>query len=169
MKRTLWLNRNFLSVTDNGLYLNILERVEGSPARLKEKLTLVKTDLNLITTKGWSIKKETGHLADLEPLWYERAIQILEGKEILTAADMTNRKTYETDYDTFSIEDILHEFEIQRNLLTETLRNVKEEDLLKSSLHPRLNIPMKLIDLAFFVSEHDDHHLATITQKLSGK
>ena len=29
--------------------------------------------------------------------------------------------------------------------------------------HPRLGTPMRLIDLAFFVAEHDDHHLAQIT------
>jgi hypothetical protein len=38
-----------------------------------------------------------------------------------------------------------------------------DEDLDKSSLHPRLMKPMKIIDLAFFVAEHDDHHLAQIT------
>ena len=28
---------------------------------------------------------------------------------------------------------------------------------------PRLGTPMRLVDLAFFVAEHDDHHLAQIT------
>ena len=45
----------------------------------------------------------------------------------------------------------------------DTLQNINESDLEKSALHPRLGTPMRLIDLAFFVAEHDDHHLAQIT------
>ena len=33
-------------------------------------------------------------------------------------------------------------------------------------LDPRLRTPMRLIDLGFFVAEHDDHHLARITELL---
>lgn len=34
----------------------------------------------------------------------------------------------------------------------------------KSSLHPRLNVPMTIVDLAFFDAEHDDHHLVRINE-----
>jgi hypothetical protein len=30
--------------------------------------------------------------------------------------------------------------------------------------HPRLGTPMRLIDLAYFVAEHDDHHLARLRE-----
>ncbi len=30
------------------------------------------------------------------------------------------------------------------------------------ALHPRLQQPVSVVDLGFFVAEHDDHHLATI-------
>ncbi len=30
--------------------------------------------------------------------------------------------------------------------------------------HPRLNVPMRLVDLMLFVAEHDEHHLASITE-----
>jgi len=33
----------------------------------------------------------------------------------------------------------------------------------RSAFHPRLKKPMRIIDLAFFVAEHDDYHLAKIT------
>ncbi|MFL5731927.1 MAG: hypothetical protein ACJ78Q_01900, partial [Chloroflexia bacterium] len=32
------------------------------------------------------------------------------------------------------------------------------------ALHPRLQKQMRVIDLAQFVAEHDDHHLAAITR-----
>ena len=33
--------------------------------------------------------------------------------------------------------------------------------------HPRLDRPMRVIDLAIFAAEHDDHHLARITELLA--
>jgi hypothetical protein len=29
--------------------------------------------------------------------------------------------------------------------------------------HPRLNVPMRLVDMLFFQAEHDDFHLARIS------
>ena len=33
-----------------------------------------------------------------------------------------------------------------------------------SAHHPRLNKPMRVIDLAVFVADHDDYHLAQIDE-----
>jgi hypothetical protein len=35
-----------------------------------------------------------------------------------------------------------------------------------TALHPRLRVTMNVVDLAYFVSEHDDYHLARITELL---
>ena len=35
------------------------------------------------------------------------------------------------------------------------------------SMHPRLQVMMKPVDMAFFTAEHDDHHLATVREILS--
>jgi hypothetical protein len=32
-----------------------------------------------------------------------------------------------------------------------------------SAVHPRLQQPMRLVDMLYFVAEHDDHHLARMT------
>jgi hypothetical protein len=37
------------------------------------------------------------------------------------------------------------------------------EEAARSAIHPRLKKPMRVIDLAHFTAEHDDHHLANIT------
>jgi hypothetical protein len=34
----------------------------------------------------------------------------------------------------------------------------------RTAHHPRLDRPMRVMDLAVFVAEHDDHHLARITE-----
>jgi len=44
------------------------------------------------------------------------------------------------------------------------LEAADQADWVRSALHPRLKTPMRLLDLAFFVAEHDDHHLATISE-----
>ncbi len=41
-----------------------------------------------------------------------------------------------------------------------------EEVLGVVARHPRLDRPMRIVDLMLFIAEHDDHHLATITQRL---
>jgi hypothetical protein len=35
-------------------------------------------------------------------------------------------------------------------------------DALAAILHPRLKVPMRLVDHLCFVAEHDDHHLARL-------
>jgi hypothetical protein len=32
----------------------------------------------------------------------------------------------------------------------------------RKALHPRINRPIRLVDMCFFAAEHDDHHLAAI-------
>jgi hypothetical protein len=34
----------------------------------------------------------------------------------------------------------------------------------RTALHPRLKTKIRVIDLAFFIAEHDDHHLARISE-----
>ena len=163
MKRTNWFDRQFHPIQDNGLFPCILERLEGTAARLRSKMAVIGGDLNRSEDGGWSIKKEVGHLLDLEPLWHDRALQIIGDEAHLLKADLTNRKTHETDHDQVEMADLIGRFAAERERLMGVLSQVTEADLEKSALHPRLGTPMRLIDLAFFVAEHDDHHLAQIT------
>jgi uncharacterized damage-inducible protein DinB len=163
MKKTPWFERKFPAIEDNGLFPTILERLDGTAARLTDKMKRLKGNLTHAQAGKWSIKKEIGHLIDLEPLWHERAKQILRGEGNLLIADLTNQKTHEANHDDFSVSDLIKLFKIEREKLMYTLQNITENDLNKEAIHPRLGTPMRLIDLAFFVAEHDDHHLAQIT------
>ena len=162
MKITPWFERVFTPINDNGLFLQILERLEGTPPRLSEKIKKIKVESEGSSTTNWSSKKQIGHLIDVEPLWKERILQIIKGESQLLPADLTNRKTHETDHDAVDIKKLVREFKKLRSDLVVILKNVKEVDLEKSAIHPRLNKPMRIIDLAYFVAEHDDHHLAQI-------
>jgi uncharacterized damage-inducible protein DinB len=163
MKRTAWFDRKFAPITDNGLFPCILERLEGTSVRLKSKIDGMEGDLTLSTNEKWSIHKEIGHLIDLEPLWLERTLQIIRGEINLKKTDLTNQKTHDANHDKQNIYDLIYTFEKERKKLLQIVRATTEKDLEKAAIHPRLGTPMTLIDLAFFVAEHDDHHLAQIT------
>ena len=57
-------------------------------------------------------------------------------------------------------------FPVERGRLVASLESLGPNDVIRGSLHPRLQKPMRILDLAYFVAEHDDHHLAWITQLL---
>lgn len=167
MKRTPWLSRTFPAIEDSGLLPNILERLQGTPARLEEKMRTYPGSINnKPLADKWSIKQEIGHLIDLEVLGLERIGQLKAGQPELTAADMSNRKTQEGDHDKRPFEDLLAEFRTERSKLVASFHSLSDAELEHASFHPRLKRPMKAVDLAYFIAEHDDHHLAQITYLL---
>lgn len=167
MQQVRWFSRPFDFQPDNGLFPSILERLSGTPARLEEKVRDVEaTILQAKPSDQWSVKEATGHLADLEPLWLLRVHDILAEKTVLTAADLDNRKTHEANHNARHSSDLLTHFRGGRAKLMRQLAAATDADLEKFSRHPRLQTPMRLIDLAYFVAEHDDHHLARMTRLL---
>ncbi|WP_217602176.1 DinB family protein [Chitinophaga sp. GbtcB8] len=164
MKRTNWFDRKFSPIEDNGILPCIIERLEGTPARLAEKMKQINpTILSVSKDHKWSIKREIGHLIDLEPLWLDRAKEIIAGEPDLKKADLTNSKTQEADHDERDLMALITDFSKHRQYLVQLLRGLQDTDLDRSAKHPRLGTPMRIIDLAYFVAEHDDHHLAQIT------
>ncbi len=164
MNKKEWFKREFKLQLDPGTFPGILERLMGTPARLEEKIKdFPKELLHLKRENEWSAQENVGHLGDLEPIWLQRVKDILEGKTYLSEADLTNRKTHEAGHNTQSLDELLQTFRQRRRELVRALSGVGGEEVEKTALHPRLKTPMKLIDLAYFVAEHDDHHLAQIT------
>jgi|GEM_PF-4393916 len=44
------------------------------------------------------------------------------------------------------------------------LHSEHQTPFIHTALHPRLKTPMRIVDLAYFVAEHDDHHLSRIRE-----
>ena len=169
MKKTEWFNRKFPVIEDNGILPSIIERLSGTPARAEEMIS--NTDAAILTWKPggkWSIKEEIGHLADLEPLWFARIGDLVNCEAELKPADLTNRKTHQANHNETDINILLQDFRQQRKQFVGKLLSLNDKQLLNSSLHPRLKTPMRIIDLAYFVAEHDDHHLAGVREILNG-
>jgi uncharacterized damage-inducible protein DinB len=170
MQKTEWFNRKFPLIEDNGILPAIIERLSGTPARVKEiAARLNNAVLTVKPNNKWSVKEEIGHLSDMEPLWLARLNDLVNGLPELTVADLTNQRTHTADHNAAETKTLLHQFREQRELFVNRLRHLTDEQLLNSSLHPRLKTPMRVIDLAYFVAEHDDHHLASVREiTLSG-
>lgn len=165
MQRTEWFKRKFPIMEDNGIMPSVIERLSGTPARIEELVGQINPAILQLKPKGkWSIKEETGHLSDLEPLWLGRLDDLINGLPELRITDLTNQKTHTANHNATEIRILLQRFREQRRQLVNKLLNLKDELLINSSLHPRLKTPMRIIDLAFFVAEHDDHHLAGIRE-----
>jgi uncharacterized damage-inducible protein DinB len=160
-----WFERHFDFDLPLWMYPNILERLRGTPARLEELVAGLSSEL-LTRSIGeeWSIQENAGHLWDMEALWAGRLDDTLNGVETLRAADLTNRKTYDANHNASPLADILANFRRERMAFLTRLDTLDEAAVQKSALHPRLQQPMRIIDQAYFVAEHDDHHLAQITR-----
>jgi hypothetical protein len=165
MRRTPWFERRFASIEDNGLLPGIVERLQGTPPRLRAMLAGI--DRAGTVVAGWTIAQEVGHLIDLEPLWLQRARDIISGSSELTVADLSNRATHDGDHDRWPVAALIERFDGARQPLVLALRTAGPSDLDRSARHPRLGTPMRLIDLAYFVAEHDDHHLARLRELIT--
>jgi uncharacterized damage-inducible protein DinB len=167
MKKTEWFNRKFPAIDDNGVLPSIIERLAGTPARLEEITGHIDESVLVMIADGkWSTKEEAGHLADLEPLWLGRLEELLSGLKELRAADLTNQQTHNANHNATPVETIQKRFRKSRQLFVARLRHLDDEALSHISLHPRLKTPMRIVDLAYFVAEHDDHHLSRIREIL---
>jgi uncharacterized damage-inducible protein DinB len=161
----MWFERKFEFSFAVELFPSLCTRLWGTPARLEEALRGRSPEI--LTRKAqekWSAQEHAGHLVDLEPLWLERVGDYVSGSEELTPADLKNTKTNEANHNARSVEQILAEFRAARGKL---LRRVEELDASlhsRTMAHPRLKVPMRLVDHLYFVAEHDDHHLARILE-----
>lgn len=165
-----WFERPFTFELPVYLYPEIIERLRGTPARLEERVAgLSQAVLTRREGEEWSLQENAGHLWDMEGLWAGRLEDFLNGAEMLRVADLTNRKTYEADHNARPMGEIVAGFRAARLAFVQRLETLTEADVQRSSLHPRLKQPMHVIDHAYFVAEHDDHHLAQITRLRAAK
>ncbi|MGH9804788.1 MAG: DinB family protein [Candidatus Acidiferrales bacterium] len=156
-----WFERKFNFDIPVELYPNICVRLRGTPARAEELTRgLTRQQLTRKPEGKWSIQEHVGHLLDLEPLFLTRLEDFRRGAEVLAHADLTNRKTHEAGHNDRPLQSLLLELRHARQKMMDAVDALAPADFARVSKHPRLNQPMRLVDLLCFVAEHDDHHLA---------
>jgi len=160
-----WFDRKFELGLGADTAPELFERLARTPARLAEAVRGLPPEILTRRPEGkWSIQENAGHLFDLESLWDQRLDDYDAGATELHPADLENRKTHEAAHNDRAIADILADFSAVRRRIVERLTRMSPAELTRTALHPRLRQPMSVVDLCFFVAEHDDHHLRTIDE-----
>jgi uncharacterized damage-inducible protein DinB len=167
VNRLRWFERVFPTGLPAHLLPVIVERLRGTPARLADRLAGVPNQaLRRRDGDAWSIQENVGHLLDLEPLWRQRVDDLAQRRGELAEADLTNRQTHEANHNAAPLGGLLTAFKAARGALVRRLETFPDDGAAFTAIHPRLKVAMNVIDLAHFVAEHDDYHLARITELL---
>ena len=143
----------------------LVERLRGAPARVEDKTRPLGRDaLTRRPGDAWSIQEHVGHLLDLDGLHDARLDDYRAGASALRPADLQNRKTHEARYNERPLEELLEAFRSGRGRFVARLEAWEPERLSAPAVHPRLQQPMRLVDMLYFTAEHDDHHLLHMTE-----
>jgi hypothetical protein len=166
VQRAAWIKRKFsFDFLPLWMYPNVVERVRGTPARLEDLTrSLSQEILTRRDDDKWSMQEHAGHLLDLEPLGMSRLDDFEAERETLHAADMENRRTHEANHNEATIESILAAFRAERMEFVNRLDAYDEAFVQRVAIHPRLKQEIRVLDLVYFVAEHDDHHLSRISE-----
>lgn len=166
VQRAEWFTRKFsFDFLPVRMYPNVVERVRGTPARLEDLTrSLPHEVLTRRDDDKWSIQEHAGHLLDLESLGMNRLDDYEAGREALYAADLQNRKTHEANHNEDTIENILAAFRAERFAFVSRLDAYDEAFVQRVAIHPRLQQEIRVLDLVYFIAEHDDHHLSRISE-----
>lgn len=160
----IWVNRKFNLNLPPEMFPLVVERLRGAPARLEEKTAVLPVDiLRHKEGEAWSVQETIGHLGDVEALWHGRIDDFHAGLEEFRPANITNTVTTKANHNEADVKSLLKIFRDERERLVARFDEITIEQVSRSAYHRRLDINMRLIDLAEFIAEHDDHHLSKIT------
>jgi uncharacterized damage-inducible protein DinB len=160
-----WTDRRFTFDLPEALFPVVVERLRGTPARIEDTVRdLSPTRLTQRDGDAWSIQEHIGHLLDLDELHASRLDDFLAGAPMLRPAEITNRRTWDANHNERPLAEILQAFRGERERSVARLEAWDPGLLSRTALHPRLQQPMRVIDMALFIAEHDDHHLAAMTE-----
>lgn len=166
--RTPWLDRRFAAGLPLEMFPNLLERLRGTPARLEDRLRDASIETLTAANGGaWSILENVGHLLQVEALWAARLDDFEAGRAELTAARFEAWRVGDVGFNRREARHLCAAFRAARHHLVGRLERLDDPILQRAARHPRLDQPMRVVDLMAFIAEHDDHHLVTVTQLLA--
>lgn len=163
MKKLEWFDRQFTFGLPTGMLPFFLERLEGTLARIEKKVTGQSNEILSNQLNGkWSVKENIAHLAEVDEIALKRIDEMVNGISPMSPAVIQPGR----DYNAQSINEVVAFFRRNREMNLNRYSALREEHLMKVSLHPRLAVQMSPVDLAWFDAEHDDHHLVRISEIL---
>jgi uncharacterized damage-inducible protein DinB len=167
MNTSKWFERKFDFSFGANEYPAIYQRLQQAPDALATILLNKPEHIIPHQPDGkWSVKEHVGHLSILEPLWRTRIRDIMEKKPVLTPTDLDNKSTSEAGFNKYDLTELLRKFAEERRETLSLLDSINVPAQNETSLHPRMQQPMRMIDILYFTMEHDDHHMAVIRELL---
>ena len=163
-----WLSYKWSFDYPVGKYRAVLERLRGTPARIEEMLRSAEPG-RIARRRGdkWSALEHVGHLWILDAeLHHPRVEQFLRGETNLAAADMSNRVTFDRNFNAQGPAAVTAGFRAAREDMLRVLDPLTLDDAARVAIHPRLQLQMRLVDMCTFAADHDDHHLAMMRSLL---
>ena len=163
MKKQKWFDKKFrFDLPQDQLHL-VLKKLAENPENIVRLVSsLPEKILKKRVENKWSIKENVGHLIDLEELHVGRIDDFIAGREKLRSADLNNKKTEDANHNEKNIGELLNQLKLVRENFVRRMKELDEKVLSSNAIHPRLSQPMRPIDMAQFVLEHDEHHIETI-------
>jgi GNAT superfamily N-acetyltransferase len=163
MEKLAWFDRQMTFGFPIQMLPFFLERLEGTLIRVQAKVKGHPDEvLSAKHGEKWSVKQNIGHLSEVDGINNRRLDEMMSGAPVLSPAVFEPQK----DYNRMPIADVIDLFNFQRQRNLAKYHLLRENELGRSSLHPRLKVQMTPVDLAWFDAEHDDHHLVTINELL---
>lgn len=160
-----WFEREFQFPFPTDIYPCLVERLGGLIPRVRERATRGGNWTARVDGK-WSAQENLGHLADLEDLWQGRLDDFAAGAKVLRPADLENTATHAANHNAHQLSAVVDRLVLAREATVRKLAGLKPDDFAAVGRHPRLDKEMRLVDLLFFIAEHDDHHLARVAELL---
>jgi uncharacterized damage-inducible protein DinB len=162
--RMKWFERSFTFGLPAGMLPFCLERLEGTLPRIEQKVRGVSSQVLSHQPGGkWSVKQTLGHLAEVDEIALMRIEEMINGVAVMSPAVFEPKQ----NYNAMEIDQVIALFAGARRKNLDRYRLLTEQELIRSSLHPRLKVKMTPVDLAWFDAEHDDHHLVGISDLIS--
>ena len=168
IRRVPWLERSFPTALPLSMFPSLLERLRGTPARVEDRLLGISRE-RLTTRLGdsWSIQENLGHLILVEQLWAARISDFEAAATELRAAHFEAWRVGAAGFNERPVGELFAAFRTRREVLVARLCSLDADVLEHVSWHTRLRQPMGMADLMGFIAEHDDHHLASISELLA--
>jgi uncharacterized damage-inducible protein DinB len=164
--RIAWSERRFDFTFPVDFFPELIERLRGTPARLTERLLpLPAAEVSRRGGGKWSMQEHGAHLGDLDlGLFIPRLEDYAAGVRTLRPADMENAATEQAQHNTRPLTTVLEHTRGARAALISRLEAADPAFFGRIAEHPRLGTTMRAVDMLFFQAEHDDYHLARITE-----
>lgn len=158
-----WISRQFAFTHPVERIDVLLSRLRGTGPRIAAAVRGVPAAVLTARRDGaWSIQEHVGHLHDLEALHLRRLDELAARRTTLSAADMSNAATWHAGHNNRPFAEVFAAFTAGRSVLLDRLARLDARGLAAAGLHPRLQQPMRAVDVAFFTAEHDDHHVGKL-------